>query len=348
MSFDVEQLLQPISEEAPCGADLSYDPDFLALEAMASGSPEQQMGDQVIEAKDPDWGELRSRSLELAGKSKDLRVLLYVALSHLKLEGLDGFRDALNLLRRTLETYWDDVYPKLDPEDDNDPTERKNILETLSPPVSEMSDQDPMRFKDRFMDVAICKPGDRRLKPASLRDVLVASGKLSSSEGDAAGDGSLVDAAFEATTTEDLQTIQGVLQAVGTELETMVGFLREKMGVGVAPTFAELSEVVGQAGRQVATSLASRGYGDAAEEEGGGQPQQGQALSGQITSTQDVLKALDKVSEYYERNEPSSPIPLLMKRAKKLVGKTFVDIIMDISPDAMSQVEYVSGKSAEE
>ena len=237
MSFDVEELLQPISEETPCGEDLSYDPAFLALEALASGSPEQQMGDEIIEAKEPDWGEVRSSSLELAGRSKDLRVLLFVALSHLKVEGLVGFLDALTLLRRTLETYWDDVYPKLDPEDDNDPTERKNILEAMSPAVSEMSDQDTMRFKDRFMDMAICKPSDRRLKPVSLRDVLVASGKLSSSGGEAPIDGALVDAAFEATSTDDLQEIQGILRAVGTELKTMAGFLNEKMGVAVAPTF---------------------------------------------------------------------------------------------------------------
>jgi len=348
MSLEVEQLLQPISEEAPCGEDISYDPSFLALEALAGGSPEQQMGDEVIEAKEPDWDEVRSSSLELAGRSKDLRVLLFVALSHLKLDGSSGFRDALTLLRRTLETYWDDVYPKLDPDDDNDPTERKNILESLSPPVSEMSDQDPMRFKDRFMGVAICKPSDRRLKPVSLRDVLVAAGNLSVSGGETPIDGSLVDAAFEATPTEDLQEIQGVLQAIGAELNTMAGFLNEKMGVAVAPTFKELSDVVQQAGQHIAANLAARGYGDAEEVESGDRQQGGQALSGQINSTQDVLKALDKVAEYYERNEPSSPLPLLMRRAKRLVGKTFVDIIKDISPDAMSQVQTVSGQSADE
>jgi hypothetical protein len=33
----------------------------------------------------------------------------------------------------------------------------------------------------------------------------------------------------------------------------------------------------------------------------------------------------------------------LIKRAKRLVGKSFVDIIRDLSPDAMSQVKMVSG-----
>jgi type VI secretion system protein ImpA len=347
MSIEVEQLLQPISEEAPCGEDLSYDPAFLALETMVGGSPQQQIGDEVIEAKEPDWGEVQSACFELAARSKDLRILINLALCHLKREGLEGFRDALTVLRRTMEMYWEEVYPRLDPEDDNDPTERKNILESLSPPVSEMSDQDPLRFQDRFMEVPLCKPSDRRLKPASLRDVLVASGTLSDAEG-ASMDGALVEAAFEATSTDDLQDIQSVMQAVSAELKTMADFLGEKMGVAVAPTFTGLSDVVGKAEEQVAGRLAARGYGEAPEGQGKEASIEGQALSGQITNTQDVLKALDKVSEYYERNEPSSPLPLLMRRAKRLVGKNFVDIIKDISPDAISQVENVSGQTAEE
>lgn len=67
-------------------------------------------------------------------------------------------------------------------------------------------------------------------------------------------------------------------------------------------------------------------------------------LSGQITSNQDIHKALDMIIVYYEQNEPSSPVPLLLKRAKRLVGRTFVDIIRNISPDAMPQVQMVSGE----
>jgi type VI secretion system protein ImpA len=45
-----------------------------------------------------------------------------------------------------------------------------------------------------------------------------------------------------------------------------------------------------------------------------------------------------------KKNEPSSPVPLLLKRAKRLVGLSFVDIIRNLSPDAMAQVQMVSGE----
>jgi type VI secretion system protein ImpA len=34
------------------------------------------------------------------------------------------------------------------------------------------------------------------------------------------------------------------------------------------------------------------------------------ALPGTITSREDVVRLLDRMCEYYERNEPSSPVPL--------------------------------------
>ena len=46
---------------------------------------------------------------------------------------------------------------------------------------------------------------------------------------------------------------------------------------------------------------------------------------------------------YYEKNEPSSPVPVLIKRAKRLVGADFVSIIKDIAPNGMDNVEIVAG-----
>lgn len=50
----VEALQAPISEASPCGDDLEYDPAFTALAAAAQGKPEQQFGDTVIPAVEPE------------------------------------------------------------------------------------------------------------------------------------------------------------------------------------------------------------------------------------------------------------------------------------------------------
>ncbi len=52
---------------------------------------------------------------------------------------------------------------------------------------------------------------------------------------------------------------------------------------------------------------------------------------------------LDKICKYYAQNEPASPVPLLLERAKRLVPKNFFEVLEDLAPDGMSQLLMVSG-----
>ena len=127
----VEELLKPISEESPCGEDLSDDASLQELETLARGKQETQFS----AAEPPDWKQLRSRSLVLLGRSKDLRIAMTLAVATIELDGLPGFRDSLALVKGLLETYWATVYPQLDPADDNDPLQRMNIVASLATPM---------------------------------------------------------------------------------------------------------------------------------------------------------------------------------------------------------------------
>ena len=71
--------------------------------------------------------------------------------------------------------------------------------------------------------------------------------------------------------------------------------------------------------------------------------QQVQMVAGEINTREDVVDALDRICRYYDTHEPSSPIPLLLKRARRLVAKDFLEIIKDISPDALAAVNNLGG-----
>ncbi len=207
-SFDVDTLLAEISPDSPCGKDITYDVSFLELEQLVQGTAETQVGDYIQESEEPDWEKVHSHSLELLERSRDLRLINYLALSALCLEGLSGFCDGLALLRGVVERYWDHVFPQLDPEDANDPLERINIISSLSPPNTVMSDQDPMKFIPRLMEIPLCAPEDVRLPRPSLRQIHMASGEISAPEAEASDVPSmqLIDAAFEQAEIEALKT----------------------------------------------------------------------------------------------------------------------------------------------
>ena len=69
------------------------------------------------------------------------------------------------------------------------------------------------------------------------------------------------------------------------------------------------------------------------------------AISGVINNRNDVIRAIDRICEYYAAHEPSSPVPLLLRRAQRLVAKSFYEILEDMVPDSMAQARIISGKT---
>ena len=69
--------------------------------------------------------------------------------------------------------------------------------------------------------------------------------------------------------------------------------------------------------------------------------------SGAIESREDAIRMLQRVSDWIERNEPSNPAPLLIQRAQRLMKKNFLEIIRDLMPDGLGQIEKLAGPGRE-
>jgi len=55
------------------------------------------------------------------------------------------------------------------------------------------------------------------------------------------------------------------------------------------------------------------------------------------------VRALEAVAEYFRRNEPSSPVPLIVERAKRMVAMDFLAVLADLAPDALEQARRATG-----
>src|SRR5687767_5209214 len=126
--INVDDLLKPISDDKPCGEDFTYHPSFQNLETLSRGKPETQFSP----AEEPQWKQVRDAAIEVLSQSKHLTAGVVLTASLLKIGGLEGFRDGLAVMHGLTEKYWNDIYPRLDPEDNNDPTQCLNILNSLS------------------------------------------------------------------------------------------------------------------------------------------------------------------------------------------------------------------------
>jgi type VI secretion system protein ImpA len=64
---------------------------------------------------------------------------------------------------------------------------------------------------------------------------------------------------------------------------------------------------------------------------------------GSIRSRQDAVRALDAAAEFFRRNEPSSPVPLFVERAKRLVSKDFLEVLADVAPAGLDEAKKAGG-----
>ena len=338
--IDINALLSEVSAESPCGEDLEYDPAYGELERNAQGTPEQTIGDSVVGGEPPDWRTVRDQATELLRRSKDLRIVVYLLQALTRTDGVNGLSDGLALMRGLLERYWDDVHPRLDPEDDNDPTFRVNIITTLC-------DRDALLNSVREAKLS----NSRALGRFGFHDILVAKGAVPAPEGGAESVPNMatIDAAFTDTELEELQATSDAVTRSNGDLAAIDGVLLEKVGSAHAPDLSALTSLLKEVQAVLNDQLVRRGAGsatlagDGAGETGTLGTAAAQAASGEISTREDAIRMMDKISEYFQRNEPSSPVPLLMQRAKRLVSKNFMDILRDMAPDGVPQAENIGG-----
>ena len=112
--MDLDALLAPLSAERPCGENLEYDADFIAMELACAGKAEQQFGDTLIPAEPADWNKVEALASGLLLRSKDLRAMLALTRAWTQLKGLSGYAKGLQLITQSLQQFWQSLYPALE------------------------------------------------------------------------------------------------------------------------------------------------------------------------------------------------------------------------------------------
>lgn len=339
--INVDAFLAPVNDTAPCGEDLEYDPVFLVLEEAARGKPEQQFGDTVIAAEEPDWRAMREQAVALFQRTRDLRVAIHLLRANTRLNGFPGFASGIKLLRGLVEQHWDTVYPQLDASDNNDPTMRLNALTPLADPTGMLADPGNVLADLRQAVVGSARDG------LTVRQFELGLGKAEPNSNESAPSAAGVADALSAAS----QQFPGLLdQLVGVhaDVRAIESVIDAKVGAANGPQLRQL-RVLTQHLAQAAE--AQRGGADLSSDgavaEGGAAPAVRQSGSGAINNRDDAIKALDRVCEWIGRNEPTNPAPLLIRRAQRLMGKSFLEIIRDLAPDGLKDVERIAGVDSE-
>jgi type VI secretion system protein ImpA len=334
--LDVNQLVTPLDGDSPSGENLEYEPEFGELERAAQGTDEHVMGDEVVAAQEADWSAVLDQTKELLGRTRDLRIAVLLTRAALNQHGPEGLADGTAVIRGLLEQQWDTVHPQLDAEDNDDPTFRVNS-------VMPLSDRDGM-LNDLLNMTIVSSQAVGRF---SLRDVKVANGDLQPLEQqDNVPDTALVAAAFMDCDIDELQTTAAYIDTALENIGKTEAIFAENVGAANSPDVDGLVSDLKELKKVYAENLAARGIG--VEVPAGAAGGAAAPISGEINSREDAIRMIDKICAYYDRNEPSSPVPMLLQRAKRLISKDFLDIMRDLTPDGVAQAESLGGITHED
>ena len=324
---ELESLLSPLAADAPCGADPEYDPAFVALNEAGAGKPERQYGDKLYKAEPPDWDAVHEQALQLAARTRDLRVAVWLARSGARSGGVTAAVLGLQLIQGLVERHWPHVHPLLDPADNHDPTARMSALAPLVDLSAGLAD-----FR------AAGLTGKRGA--LTLREIELALGHAEPLPGEAAPSKEGVAQAVNAAQAEQ-PALLAALRAGLDAAQGLAAVIEQQVEASQSPQFKPLIDLMG-----CAAEAARLATGEAPQASGASVGRAGvPALAGTIASRDDAIRALERVCEWIERSEPSNPAPLLIRRAQRLMSKNFIDIIRDLVPDGVSQIEKLAGIS---
>ena len=335
---DRDVLLAPTTEAPPCGPNLEQDLAFFGLEEAAKGKPAQYNGNAVIKpAEDPKWPEVGEMSQALLTRSKDLRVAVHLTRALTHTDGLPGLGLGLAVIHGLLEQYWSDVHPRLEADHANDPLERVNALAPLTDPGALIGD-----LRNAYL-VDSREHGQLR-----GRDIEIALGRLAP-VGSGGAAKTLVqihaqiaaafagDRAIPTSLRQSCEAVQGIQTLVNDRVIS-------EHAIDLKPLRQCLENLLETCDAALGNGA---GQGTASDAQAASVDRQSVAsgvnLFAEIRTREDAVRVLDLVCAYLKLHEPSNPAPLFIRRAQRLMRKDFVEIVKDLIPDSLSNLEKLAG-----
>ncbi len=351
----VEDLIAPISEDAPCGPDLresgsiEYQELKDARRTIASLSRARKFDSQSDPDIDDNWRKIFNLAPDvLKNQAKDLEVAAWFTESAMRLKGFAGLRDGFQLIRRLVEEHWDGLYPL--PDEDG--------LETKVYPITGLNGEDgrgtliqPMR--------AVPLSDDSEPFTFNIYDRCNEASKITDPEAQMQR---LQDIGWDMNQLQHQVNVGGVdfyrdllddLEAALEAFKQMSTLLDEKCGYQYAPPSSAIKKGLEEV-RDAVKFLTRDKFPKEADEpapaetevaaSGGGAAGTVAAASsvavGAITNRAEAINQLLLIAEYFKKNEPHSPLCGAIERVAHWGKMSIQDLMLQLIPDDTARAVY--------
>ena len=362
--IELSRLVEPLSATEPCGPDLELADDDQYLNATVTIEtvlpPEYFVFSDYIGARQPFDQDRRYADLDIGAqiravgklieRTHDIRLDVLLAKLFVLAKDLAGAEACVSAVAVLLETYWDDVHPRIE---DGEETFRREVLQRLDDTLFVTALQHvPLFVSKRHGAVTWHKyTGELRKTGANLEDVTDFDRSLAE-EGQ-------TELSAVLPSRDELARARDRLSGFVKALARIRAVCADRMRDG-PPSFPAIQHLVGQLQRfvdkifKLVEGTVVRLDPSAALEQpvetasGGGvvavQPARSRTGLGSLA---EARTALASATAYFDAHEPSNPGLLLLKQAQSLIGKSFFQAMQVLLPDhaAKAMIEVGSAKT---
>ncbi|MGS0742973.1 type VI secretion system protein TssA [Glaciimonas sp. GG7] len=338
-SFRYAELLAPICAELPCGPNLEYDPAFVILQSATAQKSETQYGDFIGTPEPVNWPEIERSCKALLLRTKDIRLIIFFIRSRIRQDGAEGLRDGLTLLKTMLEHYPNQIHPSLHYEGQHDPVTRANALAGLAEHSGILADLRnitlpksaglELQLRDLERSFSFPRPKDA-LAPEVISRLLK---ELSSKR----NRHFIALSEAQKLVEEIVMSIDIVLGAEAPDLHVLLGLLQPfQFAINQSDTNYSgetredtLLQVVTKS--KISAHLDPSAQGDLNTDHTTSVNTANQERMDRWTA----LATLQEVRQWFEQNEPSSPVIIVLRQGERMVGKRFSELAHIIPADLL-------------
>ena len=363
--INVDELLEPISEEAPCGSDVREDPSPTSVyQQLKDARREARDRERQLEASDEadaepaDWRPVQTHGIEtLRSHTKDLEVAAWTIEALVRRERFAGLRDGFRLIRGLVETFWDDLYP---PEEDEGVVDKVAPLAGLNGedadglliapirrlPLTEMGSFGELAWYHYLQasDLDMVEDEERLEQLKEAGHVTLEQFQVAAMESGAGFYRTLIDdlkgaidefAALNEALAErcgdEAPPSSQIRNALQESLETVLK-ISAKVLPPEEPEEEEDEALEGEDG----------GEGDGEEGASGGGSRQKAMAIGEVRSRAEAFRALGKIAEFFRKTEPHSPISYALEQAVRWGDMELPDLMKELINDDTTRQQFFS------
>ena len=363
--LDIETLLTPVSEAEPAGPELRSALEkearnlFLAVrdsrkkaidaerrvynfELMTEDERKGEPG-----APDPaEWEPVRRQAIEALTKSKDLWITAWLIEALTRLQGFPGLRDGVGLAHQLCDKFWQDLHPQADKDEglatrfaqlgglDGGSSDGTLVAPIMNLPLTGATSVGQFSFAD-YKDAS-----ELERKEPEIRRRRIEQGAVSMQ---------MFEKAITETSPQFFQGLMDDLEGASQAFRDFDTFLRQKEtenaaagGQSFLPPTSNIREALDECLRLLRTSAKDKLRKEEAVDGADSTVAPGQAGSraGQAVETrQEAFQTLSRVSEYFRRAEPHSPISYALEQVVRWGHMSLPELLSELVADKSARDE---------